>query len=125
MRPDRVVIGAETERAREMLQRLYRPLYLIEAPIVFTGIEAAELTKYAANAFLAMKVTFINEMADLCEKVGPTPMTSPAASGSMAGSGANSCTPDRGSAAPAFPRTPSLRCALHRSTEHHRGWWKA
>jgi UDPglucose 6-dehydrogenase len=70
MRPDRVVIGAENERAREVLQRLYRPLYLIEAPIVFTGIEAAELTKYAANAFLAMKVTFINEMADLCERVG-------------------------------------------------------
>ena len=70
MRPDRVVIGAETERAREVLRRLYRPLYLIEAPIVFTGIETAELTKYAANSFLAMKVTFINEMADLCEKVG-------------------------------------------------------
>ena len=70
MRPDRVVIGAESERAREVLRRLYRPLYLIEAPIVFSGIETAELTKYAANAFLAMKVTFINEMADLCEKVG-------------------------------------------------------
>ena len=70
MRPDRVVIGAESERARRVLQTLYRPLYLIEAPIVFTGIETAELTKYAANAFLAMKVTFINEMADLCEKAG-------------------------------------------------------
>jgi UDPglucose 6-dehydrogenase len=70
MRPDRVVIGAESERAREVMRRLYRPLYLIEAPIVFTSIETAELTKYAANAFLAMKVTFINEMADLCEKVG-------------------------------------------------------
>jgi len=70
MRPDRVVIGAESERAQEVLRRIYRPLYLIEAPIVFTGIETAELTKYAANAFLAMKVTFINEMADLCEKVG-------------------------------------------------------
>ena len=70
MRPDRVVIGAETERAREVMQRLYRPLYLIEAPILFTAIETAELTKYAANAFLAMKVTFINEMADLCERVG-------------------------------------------------------
>ncbi len=69
MRPDRVVIGTESERAREVLRQLYRPLYLIEAPIVFTGIETAELTKYAANAFLAMKVTFINEMADLCEKV--------------------------------------------------------
>ncbi len=70
MRPDRVVIGADSDRAREVLRRLYRPLYLIEAPIVFTGIETAELTKYAANGFLAMKVTFINEMADLCEKVG-------------------------------------------------------
>jgi UDPglucose 6-dehydrogenase len=70
MRPDRVVIGAESERAREVMRRLYRPLYLIEAPIVFAGLETAELTKYAANSFLAMKVTFINEMADLCEKVG-------------------------------------------------------
>jgi UDPglucose 6-dehydrogenase len=70
MRPDRVVIGTESERSREVMRRLYRPLYLIEAPIVFTAIETAELTKYAANAFLAMKVTFINEMADLCEKVG-------------------------------------------------------
>ena len=70
MRPDRVVIGAESERAREVMRRLYRPLYLIEAPIVFTAIETAELTKYAANAFLAMKVTFINEIADLCEKIG-------------------------------------------------------
>src|SRR5581483_3252259 len=69
-RPDRVVIGAESDRAREVLRQLYRPLYLIEAPIVFTGIGTAELTKYAANSFLAMKVTFINEMADLCEKVG-------------------------------------------------------
>jgi UDPglucose 6-dehydrogenase len=70
MRPDRVVIGTESERAREVLRRLYRPLYLIEAPILFTNLETAELTKYAANSFLAMKVTFINEMADLCEKLG-------------------------------------------------------
>jgi len=70
MKPDRVIIGAETDRAREVLKKLYRPLYLIEAPIVFTGIETAELTKYASNAFLAMKITFINEVADLAEKVG-------------------------------------------------------
>jgi UDPglucose 6-dehydrogenase len=70
MRPDRVVIGCDSELAREILRRLYRPLYLIEAPIVFTGIETAELIKYAGNSFLAMKVTFINEMADLCERVG-------------------------------------------------------
>ena len=70
MRPDRVVIGTQSERAQEVLRRLYRPLNLIETPILFTAIETAELTKYAANSFLAMKVTFINEMADLCEKVG-------------------------------------------------------
>ena len=70
MRPDRVVIGTESERAQEVLRRLYRPLYLIEAPILFTSLETAELTKYAANSFLAMKVTFINEIADLCERVG-------------------------------------------------------
>jgi UDPglucose 6-dehydrogenase len=70
MRPDRVVIGADSDRAREVLKRVYRPLYLIETPIVFTGLETAELIKYAANAFLAMKVTFINEMADLAERVG-------------------------------------------------------
>src|ERR1700758_1800577 len=70
MRPDRVVIGADSERSRVVLRRLYRPLYLIETPIVFTGLETAELIKYAANGFLAMKITFINEMADLCEKVG-------------------------------------------------------
>jgi len=70
MRPDRVVIGAESERARELKQRIYRPLYLIETPILFTGLETAELIKYAANSFLATKVSFINEIADLCEKLG-------------------------------------------------------
>jgi len=70
MRPDRVIIGAENERAREVMRRLYRPLYLIERPILFTTLETAELTKYASNTFLATKITFINEMADLCEKVG-------------------------------------------------------
>ncbi len=70
MRPDRVIVGADSETARAVLRRLYRPLYLIETPIVFTGLETAELIKYAANGFLAMKITFINEMADLCEKIG-------------------------------------------------------
>jgi UDPglucose 6-dehydrogenase len=70
MRPDRVVIGVESERALAVLKRLYRPLYLIETPVVATSIETAELTKYAANAFLAVKITFINQMADLCEKAG-------------------------------------------------------
>jgi UDPglucose 6-dehydrogenase len=70
MRPDRVVIGCESERAADVMKALYRPLYLIETPIVLTGLETAELTKYAANAFLATKITFINEIADLCERVG-------------------------------------------------------
>jgi UDPglucose 6-dehydrogenase len=70
MRPDRVVIGAESERARAVMQAVYRPLYLLDTPIVTTSLETAELTKYAANAFLATKITFINEMADICEKVG-------------------------------------------------------
>ena len=70
MRPDRVVIGTDSERARAVLRALYRPLYLIETPILFTTVETAELIKYAANAFLATKITFINEIADLCETVG-------------------------------------------------------
>jgi len=69
-RPDRVVIGAESERAQGVLRGLYRPLYLLETPMIFTTLETAELTKYAANSFLAAKITFINEIADLCEKVG-------------------------------------------------------
>ena len=69
-RPDRVVVGTDDERAREVMRELYRPLNLNETPILFTGRRTSELIKYAANAFLAMKITFINEMADLCEQVG-------------------------------------------------------
>ncbi len=70
MRPDRVVCGCETDRARAALNDIYRPLNLRETPILFTDIESAEMIKYAANAFLATKITFINEIADLCEKTG-------------------------------------------------------
>ncbi len=70
MRPDRVVVGTDTDRARQIMRSLYRPLFLIETPFLFTSLETAELTKYAANTFLATKITFINEMADLCEKLG-------------------------------------------------------
>ncbi len=69
-RPDRVVVGTDDPRAREVMREIYRPLFLNETPIVFTDRRTSELTKYAANAFLAMKVTFINQIADLCEKVG-------------------------------------------------------
>jgi UDPglucose 6-dehydrogenase len=70
MKPDRVVIGVESDRARDVMSGIYRPLNLIQTPMVFTNIETAEVTKYAGNAFLATKITFINEIADLCEKVG-------------------------------------------------------
>lgn len=70
MHPDRVVIGIDSPRAEEVLKAVYRPLFLIETPFVITGIETAELTKYAANAFLAAKISFINEVANICEEIG-------------------------------------------------------
>lgn len=70
MRPDRVVVGCEDDRAKELMNEIYRPLYLRDFPIVFTGLESAEMIKYAANAFLATKITFVNEIAYLCEKTG-------------------------------------------------------
>lgn len=70
MKPDRVVVGVETERAKDLMAEIYRPLFLREFPIVFTDLESAEVIKYAANAFLATKITFINEIALLCERAG-------------------------------------------------------
>ncbi|WP_435259750.1 UDP-glucose dehydrogenase family protein [Thioclava sp. FR2] len=70
MRPDRIVVGVETDRARAVMGDIYRPLFLRDFPIVYTGLETAEMIKYAANAFLATKITFINEIAALCERVG-------------------------------------------------------
>ncbi len=70
MRPDRVVVGCETEKAKEIISKIYKPLYLIETPILFTDLKTAELIKYAGNAFLAIKISYINQMSDLCEKVG-------------------------------------------------------
>jgi len=70
MKPDRVVVGVQTDRAAEVMQEIYRPLYLRQFPIVVTDLESAEMIKYAANAFLATKITFINEIAALCERVG-------------------------------------------------------
>ena len=69
MRPDRVVVGVESERAKEVMSTIYKPLFLIETPIVYTDLKTAELIKYSANAFLAVKISFINQIADLCEKV--------------------------------------------------------
>jgi UDPglucose 6-dehydrogenase len=70
MRPDRVVVGTESDAARNVMRTLYRPLYLVETPILFTTLETSELIKYASNAFLAVKISYINQMADLCEQVG-------------------------------------------------------
>ena len=70
MHPDRVVVGVESERAQEIMAEVYRPLFLREFPVIYTGLESAEMIKYAANAFLATKITFINEIAALCERVG-------------------------------------------------------
>jgi UDPglucose 6-dehydrogenase len=70
MRPDRVVIGCETDAARAVMRQLYRPLFLIETPILFTSLETAELIKYAANSFLALKISFINQISDLCDLLG-------------------------------------------------------
>ena len=70
MRPDRVVIGCENKKSEDIMKELYRPLYLIETPIISTTIESSEIIKYASNSFLATKISFINQVADLCEKVG-------------------------------------------------------
>ena len=70
MRPDRVVIGCENKKSEDIMRELYRPLYLLETPIVSTTLESAEIIKYASNSFLATKISFINQVADLCEKVG-------------------------------------------------------
>ena len=70
MRPDRVIVGCETKKAKAIIATIYKPLYLIETPIIFTDLKTAELIKYSANAFLAVKISYINQMADLCEKVG-------------------------------------------------------
>jgi|TARA_Y100000994_G_C15686917_1_gene440083 UDPglucose 6-dehydrogenase len=70
LRPDRIVVGLDSDRSKEMMSALYRPLFLRETPIIFTSLETAELIKYAANTFLATKITFINEIADLCEVIG-------------------------------------------------------
>ena len=116
--PDRIVVGSEDERAREVMGELYRPLYLNRAPILFTDRRTAELIKYAANAFLATKITFINEIADLARRSAPTCRRSRAASASTTASARSSCMPARASAAPAFPRT---RVALLKTGPGPRG----
>lgn len=104
-RPDRVVVGCETDRARALMREVYRPLYLNETPILFTSCESAEIIKYAANAFLAVKITFINEMANLCEKVGANVQDVARGMGLDGRIGGKFLHAGPGSAVRAFPRT--------------------
>ena len=106
-RPDRIVIGFDDERAQAVMQEVYRPLYLNRAPFLFTSRRSSELTKYAANAFLATKITFINEIADLCEQVGANVQDVARGIGldNRIGAQIPPCRA-RAMAAPAFRRTP-------------------
>ena len=129
MRPDRVVMGVDSPAAEEILKAIYRPLYLIETPFVVTTIETAELIKYAANAFLATKISFINEIANLCEEIGANVQDVARVSGWMAASAASSSTPGRVMVVRVFPRTPTPCCVLPRKTgwpaASWRRWWKS
>ncbi len=104
--PDRIVVGTSDERGRKVLGDIYRPLSLNQAPLMFTERRTAELIKYAANAFLATKITFINEIADLAEKVGANVQEVARGIGLEIASARNSCMPGRVSAARVFQRTP-------------------
>jgi len=105
-RPDRIVIGIEDKRAEAVMREIYRPLYLNQAPFLFTSRRTSELTKYAANAFLATKITFINEIADLCEMTGANVQDVARGLASTSALDQNSCTRDQATGAPAFLRTP-------------------
>jgi UDPglucose 6-dehydrogenase len=102
--PDRIIVGTHDERAKRVVDEIYRPLNLNQGPILYTERRTAELTKYAANAFLATKITFINEIADLCEKVGADVQEVARGIGLDKRVGRSSCMPDLASAAPAFPK---------------------
>ena len=105
--PDRIVVGTDDERARKVISEIYRPLYLNQPPTMYTGRRTAELIKYAANAFLATKISFINEIADLAERAALTSRRLHAASASTTVSAANFYMQARVSAALAFPRIPA------------------
>jgi UDPglucose 6-dehydrogenase len=98
------VVGVEEDTARDVMRELYRPLFLNETPIVFTERRTSELIKYAANAFLAMKITFINEMADLCEAVGADVQQVAAGIGLDNRIGGSSCTQGPGYGGSCFPK---------------------
>ena len=117
MHPDRVVIGVDGERARDMLTRIYRPLQLRDAPLVFTSLETSELAKYAANAFLAMKVTYINQMADLCEALGADVQDVARAMGLDKRIGADFLSPGPGYGGSCFPKDTRALAAMARAVQ--------
>jgi UDPglucose 6-dehydrogenase len=116
MRPDRVVIGVETESAADVLREIYKPLYLIETPIIQTNIETSELIKYAANAFLAVKISYINEMANICENVGADVIKLAKAIGLDGRIGAKFLHPGPGYGGSCFPKDT---LALVRMAQEH------
>jgi UDPglucose 6-dehydrogenase len=121
MRPDRVVIGAETKRAETILRKIHEPLYLIETPIVVTTLETAELIKYAANTFLATKISFINEIANLCEAVGADVQTVARGIGMDRRIGAKFLHAGPGYGGSCFPKDTLALTALARSVGAHAG----
>ena len=124
MHPDRVVIGAETDRARAAMRELYRPLFLRETPILFTDRETAELTKYAANAFLAVKITFINEIADLCERVGADVQDVARGMGLDRRIGDKFLHPGPGYGGSCFPKDTLALTRTASDAARRCGWWK-
>ena len=118
MRPDRVVVGTENGRARGVMSEIYRPLNLRETPIVFTSLESAEMIKYAANAFLATKITFINEIADLCERVGADVQHVAKGIGLDGRIGSKFLHPGPGYGGSCFPK--DTRALVRTSEEHER-----
>ena len=117
MRPDRVIIGAESEKAIEVMKQIYSALYLIETPFVITNLETAEMIKYAANAFLATKISFINEMANLCEQVGADVHDVARAMGLDGRIGRKFLHPGPGFGGSCFPK--DTRALVHIGAEHH------
>jgi len=116
MRPNRVVLGANSERAVSVMKELYRPLYLIEAPFIITDIETAEMIKYASNVFLATKISYINEIANLCEKVGANVQVVAKAMGLDGRIGAKFLHPGPGYGGSCFPK--DVRALLQIAESH-------
>ena len=105
MSPDRVVVGVESEKAKELMTKLYKPFLINNFRVIFMDIPSAEMTKYAANSMLATRISFMNDIANLCERVGRMSTWCATESGPTPVSAANSCMPDAATEALVFPKT--------------------